>query len=228
MFKKYLIRCVLGCVLAALLLQALFALRVASWTVIDPSTTTFQRAEYARLLREKFPVVWKQEWRDYDQIADTLKSAVIASEDSAFIDHEGVDWDAIQSAWEGNNKGKRIKGGSTITQQLAKNLLLAGERSYARKGEELLLSYLLEAFLGKQRILEIYLNNVELGEGVFGAQAAALHYFKTDASKLSAYQAARLAVMLPRPRYFEQRRNSSYLDKRARVIVRRMGLVDLP
>ena len=171
MVKKFFIRSLLGCIIAAVLLQGLFVARVASWRWLDPSTTSFQRAEYARLLREKPGFVWKQSWRDYPQIADSLKSAVIASEDSAFIDHEGVDWDAIQSAWEGNNKGKRIKGGSTITQQLAKNLLLAGERNYARKGEELVLTYLLEALLGKERILEIYLNCVELGEGVFGAQA---------------------------------------------------------
>jgi monofunctional biosynthetic peptidoglycan transglycosylase len=127
-----------------------------------------------------------------------------------------------------NVKPPKIIGGSTITQQLAKNLFLSGERTLLRKGQELVLSLLLEALLSKQRILEIYLNNVEWGEGVFGAEAAAQRYFRKPASQLSAYEAARLAVMLPRPKYFETRPQSGYLASRASTIVARMGGVELP
>ncbi len=125
-------------------------------------------------------------------------------------------------------KAAKIVGASTITQQLAKNLFLSGERTLLRKGEELVLTLLLEAMLDKQRILEIYLNNVEWGEGIFGAEAAAQHYFRKPAAKLSPYEAARLAVMLPRPRYFETRPNSDYLASRANTIVVRMAGVVVP
>jgi monofunctional biosynthetic peptidoglycan transglycosylase len=125
-------------------------------------------------------------------------------------------------------KAPKIIGGSTITQQLAKNLFLSGERTLLRKGQELVLTLLLEAMLDKQRILEIYLNNVEWGEGIFGAEAAAQHYFRKPAARLSPYEAARLAVMLPRPRYFETRPNSEYLASRANTIVARMSGVVVP
>jgi len=226
--KRFLGAVLLGLVLAALLMQGVFALKVLALRWIDPSSTAFQRAEYSRLLLNKPGFTWKQRSTPYERINDNIKRAVIASEDASFVDHEGVDWEAIEAAWESNNKGKRIKGGSTITQQLAKNLYLTGERNYARKAEELAITYLLEAMLDKDRILELYLNNVEWGEGVFGIAAAAQHYFKTDASKLSALQAARLAVMLPRPRFFEKRPNSAYIERSARTITRRMVLVDLP
>ena len=161
------------------------------------------------------------------------------------MNHSGVEWDALQKAWEKNARAQaqetkrlqasrngaktpRIVGGSTITQQLAKNLLLSGERTLLRKGQEFMLTMLLEAFLGKARILEIYLNNVEWGEGVFGAEAAAQHYFRKPAERLGAYEAARLAVMLPRPRYFEKLPNSAYLSARAATIVARMGDAELP
>jgi monofunctional biosynthetic peptidoglycan transglycosylase len=179
-----------------------------------------------------------------------LKRAVIASEDAEFSDHGGIDWEAIESAWERNQKAQaaaerragkapiqaaqrpapaaRVVGGSTITQQLAKNLFLSGERSMARKAEEALLTLMLEALLPKQRILEIYLNSVEWGEGVFGAQAAARHYFRVDAAQLSPAQAARLAVMLPAPKRFEKRPGSGYLASRAATIQARMAAVEVP
>ena len=119
-------------------------------------------------------------------------------------------------------------GGSTITQQLAKNLFLSGERNLLRKGQEFAITFMLEALLDKQRILEIYLNNVEWGEGVFGAEAAARHYFRVGANQLGPYQAARLAVMLPAPKRFERRPQSGYLASRASTIVARMGAVELP
>jgi monofunctional biosynthetic peptidoglycan transglycosylase len=216
-----------------LVLFSVLTLRIASWRWIDPSSTTFMRSEAARIAHERVKgereaFEFDHAWVPYAQINDSVKAAVIASEDAGFVDHEGVDWEAIQKAWEGNNKGRRIKGGSTITQQLAKNLFLSGERSYVRKGMELYLTYALELMLDKQRILEIYLNSVEWGDGVFGVEAAARQYFNTSATSLSSNQAARLAVMLPRPKFFEQKQNSRYLLARAGVIQRRMSYVDLP
>ena len=121
-----------------------------------------------------------------------------------------------------------LGGGSTITQQLAKNLFLSGSRNYLRKGQELVIAYMLEAVMSKQRILEIYLNVVEFGRGVFGAEAAARHYFRAPAASLSSAQAARLAVMLPNPRYYDTHRQTNYLARRTAIIQRRMNAADLP
>ncbi len=245
-------------VMAALALQLYFLLRIALMAVIDPQSTTFQRSEAWRLLVEQHRIAWAQQWVDYERISPNLKRAVIASEDAAFAEHGGVDWDAIEKAWERNQRAEarqeklaeqaerraararagtappatlaptKLVGGSTITQQLAKNLFLAGERSLARKGQEFVITLMLEALLSKQRILEIYLNNVEWGEGLFGAQAAARYYFRTDAAGLGAMQAARLAVMLPAPKRFEKRPASAYVIGRAGTVAARMGAVDLP
>ena len=228
---------------AGLALQLFFIGRIALMSVVDPQSTAFQRSEAWRIANTG-ALRWRQDWRDYDQISDHLKRAVIAAEDDSFASHEGVDWDAIERAWERNAQAEeaaaqraaqnkparplRIRGGSTITQQLAKNLLLSGERTLLRKGQELVLTYALEHLLSKRRILEIYLNNVEWGEGVFGAEAASQHYFRKSAAQLSAWEAARLAVMLPRPRYFEQQPRSGYLNSRTRTIVARMRNAELP
>jgi monofunctional biosynthetic peptidoglycan transglycosylase len=236
-------RWVLLCLLALIVLECFFIGRIALMAVLDPRSTAFQRSEAWRLATQG-NLHWRQDWRDYDQISDNLKRAVIASEDDSFVNHEGVDWDAIEKAWERNAKAEeaaaaraeqnrparpvRIRGGSTITQQLAKNILLSGERTLARKGQELVLTYALEALLPKRRILEIYLNNVEWGEGVFGAEAAAQHYFRKSAAQLSPREAARLAVMLPRPRYFEKLPRSAYLNNRTSIIVGRMRSAELP
>ncbi|MBT0569955.1 monofunctional biosynthetic peptidoglycan transglycosylase [Curvibacter sp. CHRR-16] len=235
------------CALAFVLLQLFFVLRIAAMAWIAPQSTAFQRSEIWRIASENHRLPWDQEWVPYEQISPHLKRAVIASEDDAFASHDGVDWDALQKARERNAKAEaraeqraiqskdgkppkppKIIGGSTITQQLAKNLLLSGERTLIRKGQELVLTLLLEHLLDKRRILEIYLNNVEWGEGVFGAQAAAQHYYRKPAAKLNAYEAARLAVMLPRPRYFEKNLGSAYLSNRASVIVARMPDAELP
>ena len=229
--------------LALIALQLFFIGRIALMTVVAPQSTTFQRSEAWRLATSG-SLRWRQQWLPYEQISDNLKRAVIASEDDGFTSHDGVEWEAIEKAWERNTKAAeaaakraeqnqparaaKIRGGSTITQQLAKNLLLSSERTLLRKGQELLLTLALETLLSKQRILEIYLNSVEWGEGVFGAEAAARHYFKKGATQLSAYEGARLAVMLPRPRYFEKVPRSSYLDHRARVIAGRMRNSVLP
>ena len=248
--------------LSALALQLYFLARIALMTVVDPESTTFQRSEAWRLLSEKNTLAWRQQWVPYERISPSLKRAVIAAEDAGFSDHSGVEWDALEKAWERNQKAEarvekineqlarrlqktaagktlpprpaaaraqpKIVGGSTITQQLAKNLFLGGERSLLRKGQELAITLMLEGVLGKQRILAIYLNNVEWGEGVFGAEAAASHYFHVGADRLGSLQAAQLAVMLTAPKRFETRPGSAYVVGRAGTVGARMGAVELP
>lgn len=237
--------------LAGVSLQLYFAGRIALMRVVNPESTAFERSEAWQVARRSGSLPWRQQWVPYAEISAHLKRAIIASEDASFVLHEGIDMDALEKAWEknalaeeraakaagslveGKPKGPaprpaRILGGSTITQQLAKNLFLSGERTLLRKGQELLLTLMLEALLSKQRILEIYLNNVEWGEGIFGAEAAAQHYYRKPASRLSALEAARLAVMLPRPKYFQTHTASGYLAARARTIAARMGGVDVP
>ncbi|MBC3861062.1 monofunctional biosynthetic peptidoglycan transglycosylase [Undibacterium jejuense] len=215
--------------LLVLLLQAYFFLQIAWWVNFNPSSTSFMRHQLS-VLQEKNPDAKLQhQWVPYNRISNNLKRAVIASEDDSFVDHEGVDWEAMQKAYEKNQKkGKVVSGGSTITQQLAKNLFLSGERSYLRKGQELIITYMLESCMSKERILEIYLNSVEWGGGVFGAEAASQHYYHISASALSVAQAARLAVMLPKPRYFDKNQGSGYLQRRTEVIVKRMNNAELP
>ena len=257
---KGLLRWILLVLVAALALELFFVVRIATMAVIDPQSTSFQRSEAWRIFSETRRLRWRQQWVPYASISDHLKRAVIASEDGSFTNHDGVDWEAVEKAWQRNaraedqatrqnereaarrNAGRtaapapapragrppKIVGGSTITQQLAKNLLLSGERTLVRKGQEFVLSFLLERLLSKERILEIYLNSVEWGEGVFGAEAAAQHYYRKSAAQLSAYESARLAVMLPRPRYFEKLHNSGYLASRASTIVARMRAAELP
>ena len=236
----------LGWVALALLgLQLFFVLRIAAMAYIAPESSAFQRSEAWRLATQKASLRWRQQWLDYGQISEHLKRAVVVSEDDAFAQHEGVDWEAMEKAWQKNAKAQdqlarraaaspanarpaKVVGGSTITQQLAKNLLLSSERTLLRKAQELVLTLALEALLDKQRILEIYLNSVEWGEGVFGAEAASQHYFRKSASRLGPYEAARLAVMLPRPKYFERLPNSAYLSSRAQTIQERMASARLP
>ena len=234
------------CLLALIGLQLFFALRVLAMNVIAPESTSFERTQIWQILLREKRLPWRQEWVPLSGISRHLQRAVLASEDDAFASHDGIRWDAVEKAWGKNAKAQarvekqasqgpgkpppapKIVGGSTITQQLAKNLFLSGERTLLRKGQEMLITLMLEAALPKQRILEIYLNSVEWGEGVFGAQAAAQHYFRKPASQLNAWESARLAVMLPRPRYFEKLPNSTYLTERTEVIVGRMNSVVLP
>lgn len=222
---------------AGLLLQLFFAARIAVMAWIDPESTTYQRSEAWQLAHSETGLRWRQQWVDYAQISSNLKRAVIASEDAGFMDHHGVQWDAIQRAYQRNAKAEakaantkpaKVYGGSTITQQLAKNLLLSGERNMLRKGQELLLTQWLELTLSKQRILELYLNNVEWGQGVFGAEAAAQHYFRKSAAQLNAAEAARLAAMLPAPKRFEKMPQSRYLAQRSRTIARYIPMISPP
>jgi monofunctional glycosyltransferase len=237
--------------LGALALQLYFLLRVALMMVVDPQSSAFQRSEAWRLLNAPQRWHWSQQWLPATSLSPRLARAVIASEDAGFADHSGVEWDALERAWERNQRAEsradrvnlralrhsavgakhvepKLIGGSTITQQLAKNLFLSGERHWPRKVQEFVITLMLEALLTKQRILEIYLNNVEWGEGVFGAEAAARHYFRVGARQLGAMQAARLAVMLPAPKRFEKRPDSPYVSGRAAVIAARMADVELP
>ncbi|TAM49228.1 MAG: monofunctional biosynthetic peptidoglycan transglycosylase [Burkholderiaceae bacterium] len=242
---KPLLRWIGLCLVAFVALQLFFVARITLMLVVHPESTTFQRSEAWRLARAHGELRWRQQWVPYAQISDNLKRAVIASEDDNFVNNDGVEWEAIEKAWQKNAKAEelaarrarqarpgkkppKIVGGSTISQQLAKNLFLSGERTLLRKGQEFELTMLLENILGKRRILEIYLNSVEWGEGVFGAEAAAEHYYRKPTSRLSAYEAARLAVMLPRPKYFERVPNSGYLASRASTIVARMRDAELP
>jgi monofunctional biosynthetic peptidoglycan transglycosylase len=250
---------------SALALQLYFVARVALMTLVDPQSTSFQRSEVWRLVSEKHALAWSQHWVGYDAIAPSLKRAVIASEDAGFAEHSGVEWDALEKAWDRNQKAEarverinsqldrrpdrstagraaaphpsphtpphvqaRVVGGSTITQQLAKNLFLDGERSLLRKSQEFAITFMLEACLSKRRILEIYLNSVEWGEGVFGADAAAEHYFRVEPGALTPMQAAQLAVMLPAPKRFEKRPGSPYVIGRAATVAARMAGVTSP
>ncbi|MDO8277607.1 MAG: monofunctional biosynthetic peptidoglycan transglycosylase [Burkholderiaceae bacterium] len=241
---KALLRWALLIVCAGVALQLFFIARIVLMIAVDPQSTAFQRSEAWRLATTK-ELRWRAQWVDYERLPDNLKRAIIASEDGSFVNHDGVDWEALEKAWQKNAraqaqatrrapsarapaKAPKVVGGSTITQQLAKNLFLSGERTLLRKGQEFILTFALETVLSKRRILEIYLNSVEWGEGVFGAEAAAQHYFRKPAARLSAYEAARLAVMLPRPKYFERVAQSGYLASRAATIVARMGDAELP
>lgn len=266
---------VLGLLLvSAVALQLYFLARVVLLTVVNPQSTAFQRSEAWRLLTTQPAVTWRAQWVDYARISPSLKRAVIASEDAGFLGHSGVEWDAMERAWEHNQKAQtrvdqfneraeqladrtaanraapgkpaakhgapaaaarpvvrtepRLVGGSTITQQLAKNLFLDGERSLPRKAQEFAITLMLEACLSKERILALYLNHVEWGEGVFGAEAAARHYFGIGADALTPWQAARLAVMLPAPKRFEKRPGSPYVSARAAAVAARMSAVSLP
>jgi monofunctional biosynthetic peptidoglycan transglycosylase len=228
------------------LLQVFFVGRIALMAWIDPASSAFERSQVWQIVSAKGKLTWRQDWQPADQISTHLKRAVLASEDSAFTSHHGIWWDAVEKAWSKNAKAQakleaqaakkssiktaapKIVGGSTITQQLAKNLLLSGERTMVRKAQEWLLTVALETFLSKKKILTLYLNHVEWGNGVFGAEAAAQHYFQKSAAKLSEWEAARLAVMLPRPRYFEKLPQSVYLSDRAQTIMARMNDVALP
>ncbi|MEY3669365.1 MAG: monofunctional biosynthetic peptidoglycan transglycosylase [Burkholderiaceae bacterium] len=195
----------------------------------NPPSTAFMTAERERLSALKPPVRIRQTWVRYSAISMHAKRAVIAAEDSGFVDHEGIDWEAIEKAARENlEKGKIRRGGSTITMQLAKNLFLSADRSLVRKGQEVVITTMLEGLLEKRRILEIYLNVAEWGIGVFGIEAAAQHYFGVNAASLTAEQAAWLAAILPAPRRYDRNRGSSFIQSKTETILARMPLVRVP
>lgn len=224
-------------VMGLLCLVILYQLWLFCWVVYynfqPPSRTSVMRQSLAQLQEKDPKAALRYDWVAYDDINDTLKRAVVAAEDANFLGHGGVEWDAIRKAWEYNQDqaelGRaRMRGGSTITQQVAKNLFLSGSRTYLRKGQELVLTYMIEHVMSKRRILELYLNVAEWGTGVFGAQAAARHYYNVDASRLGAAQAARMAAMLPNPRYYDAHRATRYLNSRTATFVRRMRDAEIP
>ena len=226
---KILVRGILLVITLFLLLQLYYFVQIWWWVDHNPTSTSFMRHQMAQLQEKNPNAVMKQTWVPYVKISNNLKRAIIASEDANFTEHEGVDWEALQRAYEKNNrKGKVVAGGSTITQQLAKNLFLSGERSYWRKGQEFIITYMLEFWMEKERIFEIYLNVVEWGNGVYGAEAAAQHYYGIPASALNMGQAAHLAVMLPSPEKYDKVKDTPYLERRTSLILHRMGAADLP
>lgn len=216
-------------VVALLCYQSYIFVKIWWWRGHDPTMTAFMSARLDVLRAQHPDAKLKHVWVPYEQISNPLKRAVLVAEDDKFVDHDGFDWEGIQKAFEKNQRqGKVVAGGSTISQQLAKNLFLSGERSFMRKGEEALITIMLESLWDKERILEVYLNVIEWGNGVFGAEAASLHYFGISAAKVSMPQAAKLAAMVPRPRFYDRNRNAPYLLKRAEIIQSRMPNALLP
>jgi len=206
-----------------------FAARIAWWRDHPVGETSFMAYRMEELRAKQPKATLTYQWVPYDRISMNLKRAMIAAEDAKFVDHEGFDWDGIQLAMEKNQKkGRVVAGGSTITQQLAKNLFLTPSRSYLRKAEEAVITVMLEGFLPKRRILEIYLNVIEWGNGVFGAEAAARRYFGEPAAQLSAEQAARLAAMAPNPRFYERNQGAPGLNRKIGIILARMPSAELP
>ncbi len=216
--------------LAALFLYNLWIFgHIVYWRSFNPSASAFMTEQLARLQEDDPEAELRHKWVPYERISTNLKRALIASEDAKFVDHEGFDWDGIEAAFEKNMKqGRIVAGGSTISQQLAKNLFLSGRKTPWRKLEEAMITVMLEAVMDKRRIFEIYLNVIEWGNGVFGAEAAARYYYRTPASRLSAGQAAKLAAMVPNPRYYDEHRNAPGLARKTRIILRRMPMADTP
>ena len=219
----------LGPLLLVLLVQLYFFAMVCWYSTFDPGSTSFMRQQLSELRDKKPDATLKHQWVPYERISLHLKRAVVASEDANFNEHGGVDWEALERAYERNNRrSKVVGGGSTITQQLAKNLFLSGSRSYLRKGQEMVIAFMLETVMSKRRILELYLNVAEFGRGVFGAEAAARYYYKKPAARLGQVEAARLAVMLPNPRYYDKHRSTNYLQRRTNAIARQMRFAEVP
>jgi monofunctional glycosyltransferase len=227
--RKFFLWLIVGPLAVVLAVQAYFFVQIWWWVDHNPTETSFMKHQLSLLRAENPNAKLQFKWVPYNRISGNLKRAIIASEDANFSVHDGVDWAALEKAYAKNEKrGKVVAGGSTITQQLAKNLFLSGERSYLRKGQEFVIAFMLEQMMDKERIFEIYLNVVEWGNGVFGVEAAAQHYYGIPAANLGASQAARLAVMLPRPRFYDKNRGSVYLARRTALILRRMGSAELP
>lgn len=202
---------------------------IIAYRALAPHETAFMRMRMAQLAETKPNISLKYQWVDYDEISVNLKKAIIAAEDANFAEHEGFDWRGIQSAIKRNEKSGKIKsGGSTISQQLAKNLFLNEQRSYWRKGEEAIMTAMLEATTSKDRIYELYLNVIEWGYGVYGAQAAAQHFYRQPASQLSKVQAAQLAARVPAPLRYADNPKDVRLRNKTNIVLKRMGSAELP
>ncbi|MPS47688.1 monofunctional biosynthetic peptidoglycan transglycosylase [Methylobacillus sp.] len=229
MIKQLFWRGLLLALVLVVLYQLWIFMHILWWVEHNPSSSAFMRASLSALQQDNPDAALKHQWIEYQRISIHLKRAVIAAEDAKFVGHEGFDWDGIQKAYEKNWKqGKIVAGGSTISQQLAKNLFLSTKRTPWRKLEEAVITWMLERMMSKRRIFEIYLNVIEWGNGVFGAEAAARHYYRTSASSLNVVQAARLAAMIPNPRYYDKHREARGLIRKARIIEARMRYAEVP
>ena len=214
-------------VLAAI--QFWFLVHVWYWAGNNPESTAFMRARLEILQQDNPKARLRQQWVPYQRISGHLKRAIVAAEDAKFVNHNGFDWDGIQKAYEKNlREGEIVAGGSTITQQLAKNLFFSGERAWWRKAQEAVVAVMIETVMSKRRILEIYLNVIEWGEGVFGAEAAARHHYGTTAAGLSPEQAARLASIVPSPRRYGPASDTAYLQRRTQTLLARMNGAQIP
>lgn len=222
-------RVLLLALIALAAVQFWFLLHVWHWVDHNPDSTAFMRARLEILREDNARARLRHQWVAYSRISGHLKRAVVAAEDAKFLGHRGFDWDGIQKAYEKNlREGEIVAGGSTITQQLAKNLFFSGERAWWRKGQEAVVAVMLETVMSKRRILEIYLNVIEWGDGIFGAEAAARHHYGTSAASLDAEQAARLAAIVPSPRRYGPASNTAYLQRRTQIIMTRMGGAQVP
>ena len=228
-WRGFLWRGLLALVVLVLIYQLWIFLHICWWVNHNPGSSAFMNDRLG-VMQEKNPEAkLRHKWVPYKRISSNLKRAVVVAEDSKFVIHEGFDWDGIQKAYEKNmKKGRVVAGGSTISQQLAKNLFLSTQRTPWRKLQEAVITLMLEKMMSKRRILEIYLNVIEWGNGVFGAEAAARHYYGTSAANLSAWQSAKLAAMIPNPRYYDDHRNARGLARRTATIAARMRLAALP
>lgn len=214
---------------ALVVYESWFFGKVVWWIWVNPTNTAFMEARLENMREDNPKARLRHKWVPYADISVNLKRALIAAEDGKFLDHDGFDWQAIQQAASKNLKrGKVVAGGSTISQQLSKNLFLSGSRTPWRKLQEAAITVMIETVMSKRRILEIYMNVIEWGNGVFGAEAAARHYYRTSASGLSADQSARLAAMVPNPRYYDRVRTTKALEKKTEIIRSRMHLSAVP
>ena len=223
--KAFIVRSLLVVVSFVLLVQLWIFASLAWWRYKPVETTMFMRIDYWS--EPSKPI--QHEWRDYDEISEYMKKAIVAAEDGKFMQHHGFDWDGIQAALEPNNDtGKVVAGGSTISQQLAKNLFLYNKRSFIRKGQEAVATWMMERMWSKERILEVYLNSVEFGDNIYGVEAATQHYFGKSSRSLSREQAVFLAAILPNPKYYQDHQNDRKLQNRERMIRKYMRYSDIP
>jgi len=215
----------LGTIVALVVfVQLWFFGHIVYWNFAEPASTAFMNRHLDRPGARV-----RHAWVPYERISAHLKRAVVAAEDAKFLSHEGFDWEAIHKAMLKNERrGRVVAGASTISQQLAKNLFLSSQRSWARKAQEAAITWMMEQTMSKRRILELYLNFAEWGDGVFGAEAAARHHFGSSAAQISAEQAAWLAAVLPSPRRYDRGRTTPYIAERSETILARMGGVHIP
>ena len=223
---KYLVAAPLACIV---LFNVWAYGNILSYRAIAPYRTSFMSMRMDELAAEKPDVALDYRWVPYPQISVNLKKALIASEDAGFAEHSGFDWNGIKNAMQRNERSGKIRaGGSTISQQLAKNLFLNESRSYFRKAEEAVLTSMLEATTDKDRLYELYLNVIEWGYGIYGAEAAAQHWHRKAAAELTKAQAAELAARVPRPLYYADHPRDAALKRKTNIILRRMGSAELP